>query len=233
MKNLIYLCLFVCIISLSSCVSGFDNSVSGNDSFCDSCNAQSAMMYEQFYYSNDSSYLDSSLLIINKALQKCPKSDIHFLLNMRKLSLLSQKREFSQMLLCLDSISLNEIMPQYPYLQTVYRNRILAMQYHEVGDVFSQDSCLKRVVIELSTYLDGHKSLIDSLLCNENDASIENSYIDFPIKQYFYYLTMLKGKQETDSILNSLKQTEAYNQDYLEILGSVYDDDDFMVFSGI
>jgi hypothetical protein len=43
---------------------------------------------------------------------------------------------------------------------------------------------------------------------------------------------MLKGKQETDSILNSLKQTEAYNQDYLEILGSVYDDD-FMVFSGI
>lgn len=232
MKNLFYLCLFVCFVSLSSCLSSFDSNVSGNDSFCDSCNEHSAMMYEQFYYSNDSSYLDTSLLIINKALQKCPKSDILFLLYMRKLSLLSQKREFDQMLLCLDSIGLNEKMPQYPYLQTVYRNRILAMQYHEDGDVFSQDSCLNRVVIELGTYLEGHKNLIDSLLCNENKASIENSYIDFPIKQYFYYLTMLKGKQETDSILNSLKQTEAYNQDYLEILGSVYDDD-FMVFSGI
>ena len=232
MKNLFYLCLFVCLISLSSCLSSFDSNVSGNDSFCDSCNEQSAMMYEQFYYSNDSSYLDTSLLIINKALQKCPKSDILFLLYMRKLSLLSQKREFDQMLLCLDSIGLNEKMPQYPYLQTVYRNRILAMQYHEDGDVFSQDSCLNRVVIELGTYLEGHKSLIDSLLCNENKASIENSYIDFPIKQYFYYLTMLKGKQETDSILNSLKQTEAYNMDYLEMLENVFDDD-FMVFSGI
>lgn len=232
MKNLIYLCLFVCIIGLSSCLSSFDNNVSGNNSFCDSCNEQSARMYEQFYYSNDSSYLDTSLLIINKALQKCPKSDIHFLLYMRKLSLLSQKREFDQMLLCLDSISLNEKMPQYPYLQTVYRNRFLAMQYHEDGDVFSQDSCLKRVVIELGTYLEGHQNLIDSLLCNENKAPIENSYIDFPIKQYFYYLTMLKGKQETDSILNSLKQTEAYNQDYLEMLENVFDDD-FMVFSGI
>ena len=106
------------------------------------------------------------------------------------------------------------------------------MQYHEDGDVFSQDSCLNRVVIELGTYLEGHKNLIDSLLCNENKASIENSYIDFPIKQYFYYLTMLKGKQETDSILNSLKQTEAYNMDYLEMLENVFDDD-FMVFSGI
>ena len=43
---------------------------------------------------------------------------------------------------------------------------------------------------------------------------------------------MLKGKQETDSILNSLKQTEAYNMDYLEMLENVFDDD-FMVFSGI
>lgn len=232
MKNLFYLCLFVCFVSLSSCLSSFDSNVSGNDSFCDSCNEQSAMMYEQFYYSNDSSYLDTSLLIINKALQKCPKSDILFLLYMRKLSLLSQKREFDQMLLCLDSIGLNEKMPQYPYLQTVYRNRILAMQYHEAGDVFSQDSCLNRVVIELGTYLEGHKNLIDSLLCNENKASIENSYIDFPIKQYFYYLTMLKGKQETDSIFNSLKQTETYNLDYLEMLENVFDDD-FMVFSGI
>ena len=172
------------------------------------------------------------MLIINKAIQKCPKSDIHFILYMRKLSLLSQERKFDQMLLCLDSIGLNEKMPQYPYLHSVYRNRILAMQYHEDGDEVSQDSCLKRIVKELSTYLEDHKNLIDSLLCNENHTSIENSIIDFPIKQYFFYLTMLKGKLETDSILNSLKQTEAYNQDYLEMLGCVFDDD-FMVFSGI
>lgn len=233
MKYSLFLCLFACFFSLSSCRRSYNSNEFVYDSFCDSCNKQSALMYEQFYFSKDSSCLDSSLLIINKALQKCTKSDIHYIFYMRKLSLLSQKREFNQMLLCLDSIALNEKLPQYPYLKSVYRNRFLAMQYNEVGDGFSRDSCLDQIVMELNTYIEDNKILIDSFLCNENHSSIENSVIDFPIKQYFYYLTMLKGKQTTDSIINSLQQTGAFNQEYIEMLRYVFDEDDFMVFSGL
>ncbi|MBQ0129033.1 MAG: hypothetical protein KBT57_04270 [bacterium] len=85
---------------------------------------------------------------------------------------------------------------------------------------------------EISAYLTENRQTVDSILCEKDAASIAKSRIDFPVKQYFYYLTFLKGEQEINSIIDSLQQIGTFNPDYLERLRYLYDED-FMVFSGV
>lgn len=232
MKSRIILLIMCFITAFSSCnrANSTKNSAAV-DCYCDSCNEVSAMLYEQFYFTNDSAYLDSSLLVTDKALQKCQKSELQLTLYFRKLSLLTQKHELEQAISYLDSLDLKEHIA-FPYLQDVYHNRLLAMKFHQEGNVISQDSCLNLIVDKISDYLAENKETVDSILGEKDVVSITRSCIDFPIKQYFYYLTVLKGKQEIGSIVDSLQQIGAFNLDYLETLRYIYDDD-FMVFSGI
>lgn len=232
MKHIFILFAFVCNLFLYSCQCSYCGNVNCEASCCDSCNELSALLYEQFYFTNDSSYLDSSLMVIDRALQECSDSNFHLILSMRKLSILSQKCEYGRAVSCIDSIGLKDKLSQYPYLQSIYHKRFLAMQYHKNEDYISQDSCLKLIVDELDTYISDNKESIDSLLGERDASSMEKSRFDLPMKQYFYYLTILKGKQEIDLVVDSLRQIGTYNFDYLEILRNIYDND-FMVFSGL
>ena len=215
-----------------SCRSSNNKEMKCDKSFCDSCSEISAMLYDEFSFTNDSSYLDSSLFVINRALHECSNYEYYVILCMRKLCILSDKREFESASLFLDSVDLKKRIPVFPYLQSVYHNRLVAMQYQEAGDMRSKDSCLNLVVEELNGYLTENKIAIDSMLCERNIVSIEKSVIDFPLKQYFYYLTALKGRQKVDSIIDSIQQVGDYNQDYIETLRDIYDDE-FMRFWGI
>lgn len=232
MKSRTYLLIMCFVIALTSCNhTNSPKDLAVTDIYCDSCNEVSAMLYEQFYYSNDSAYLDSSLIVIDKALHECQKPELYLILYFRKLSILTQKCEFDKAISYLDSIDLKEFIT-FPYLQNVYHNRLLAMKYYKNGDVVSRDSCINLIMDEISAYLTENRQTVDSILCEKDAASIAKSRIDFPVKQYFYYLTFLKGEQEINSIIDSLQQIGTFNPDYLERLRYLYDED-FMVFSGV
>ena len=145
---------------LSQCVSAPET----NNAPCDKSeinNQKSADYYAKYYMDGDQSHLDSALFYIDEVLGSCEK--YAGLLSLRKLSILSVKRDYSQALQFIETFD-EEIFSDLPYFQNLLKNRFNAMKSQAEGDFDMRDYYLKSSIEEINKFLSMNKTKGDSLL---------------------------------------------------------------------
>jgi hypothetical protein len=196
---------------------------------CDDYNIISAECITRFYYDNDFKHLDTALIYLDDALINCKK--FNKLFSLRKLSILSIKQEFSQAILFIDSFE-KDFNGDLPYYKNLLKNRFIAMQAQHENKFEIRDSCLNIGINEIELFLSNKKTQLDSLLKQQEIDSILSNPISTAITQYYYYKSIVEGR---DKITNEIfdKQIEiSGNKDFFDYL-KICLEEDFMNFIGI
>lgn len=211
-------------ILFSQCVSSQKES----ENTCKINNEKSAELIYQFYEDNDSLHLDSALILINNSLGKC--EEYEKLLSLRKLAILSMKKDYNNALTFIDKLELD--FGNLPYYRKLLSYRFNAMQSLFIGDTSSGFDYLKKIIIEIDNYLLLNKSSADSLWKLTNLSLILKSPLSTALTQQYYYRSILEGKNNVKNELIAIQTKNGGNKDYIETIISALDDD-FMIYNGL
>lgn len=228
MKILKYLFLIIITFISFQCTS---NPSKSNDNCKESeINNEKSARYLYYYQLNkEESNLDSALLYIEKSLGSCPKYNT--LLSMRKLSILSIQHNYKESLLfinTLDSIILDGI----PYYKSLLKIRFLAMQSQADGNLKKRNEYLTVGIGLINNFLNENKTKADSIFALADISTILKNPISFAQNQYYYYKSILEGKDAIFKELDKLKYEKNVNKDYIEYL-KPNTEDNFMEFNGM
>lgn len=196
---------------------------------CEEYNYMSANCISDFYNDNDSKHLDTALLYIDEALLSCTKYEK--LLSLRKLSILSIKQDFEQALVFIEKLD-KGLFNELPYFRNLLRNRFLAMKYQSVNNIESRNSKLKICIDDIERFLLLNQFKVDSLLQLQEIDSILSSPLSTAITQYYYYKSILDGKEKVENEILEKQNGVNGNVDYFDYL-VICLEEDFMVFIGI
>ena len=200
-----------------------------DDTTCKVYNRKSAEYYSEYFDNSDQDILDSALYYTNKALDTCKEN--MGLLSLRKLSVLSLQNKFSCALIFINNID-SSMYIDLPYFHHFLELRFMAMKAKYEGDSIRADSCLQIIVKEIGDFITKNKSEIIPLLTDTNINNIIKSPFSTAIFQYYYYKSLVEGKDSVEEELNHKKALNEINNEFVTYLIS-YLSEDFMNFNGI
>ena len=196
------------------------------DNLCDLLNRQSADFLMEFHFDYDSTFLDSALYVINEALEICEKH--RELLSFRKLAILSLTHDYEQALQFIESLE-NEASILFPFYGNVLHRRFQAMQAQYLGNMTDRNEHLKFIINMIADYLMANRQEIDAMFMTSDANDMRG--IGVAIIQYYYYRSVLEGKDMVVAELFLKQEKEEINKDVLEIIIEFLEED-FMVFFG-
>lgn len=226
MKNIIYLILVGYIFLIISC--SLENSK--KDDWCQDVVQKTSDYIYNYQMSDNMEYLDSALILTNKALGKCAEFDM--LLKSRKLDILSKRREFNEAILYVKSFE-KPYVNDLDYYNNYLIQRFTVMQYQFEGDTSKRNDCLKIIINTLGKYIERNKSELDTLILYEDVDEILKNPLSIPFIQYYYMRSALMGFDESKKELDTLLFNKKINEKFLDFIYQYSLDNDIMDFSGL
>jgi len=137
--------------------------------------------------------------------------------------------EYQQALLFIETFDSNKFN-QFSYSKNVLYKRFQAMQAQYVGNIIERNNYLNSIIKELENFLVLNEQKVDSVFMTSNTEDILKD-LGIAIMQYYYYRSILEGKDVVSKELD-LKQVEkGQNEDVVNIIKDVFQED-FMIFIG-
>lgn len=199
-----------------------------NNTKCAEYNKKSADLIYQYYLSNDSTKLDSALTYTEIGIARC--DSLGRLLGIRKLGILSLKKEYGQ---ALDFIpELDQDPAELPYYFMLLRERFRAMKAQSEGNSIDRNMSLNLIIEQLGGFVQQHKDEIDSLFAMNNTSAILSDPLSTAITQWYYYRAQIEGKDPIKRELEARELKLGGNQEFYIYLNQTLNED-FMTFSGI
>lgn len=200
---------------------------------CKEYNKKSFNLINKFYIDGDTSDLDSAVYYINKALSLSSCEKYQGLLSLRKIGILSIKRDYPNALTFIDSLN-NNLYSDLPYFKDLLRDRFQAMEAQEKGNKVMRNYYLKSIIKLLENYLSKNRTKIDSLLELPDVNKIIGTSQATAITEYYYYKSILVGKEKIIDELQMQQKSKGLNKEFYDYLISyLQEQNDFMVFNGI
>lgn len=196
---------------------------------CDEYKIKSAECISRFYNDDELKHLDTALALINKGLKGCDK--YQGLFTIRKLGLFSLKKEYDLALSFIDSLD-KKLFNDLPFYQKMLKNRFLAMKAQENNDYELRNSYLNSITDDINKYLISKKSEIDTLLVQKDINKILSNPNSTALTQYYYYKSIVDGKEKIEEELNNKQKDINGNKDFFDYLKTSLDED-FMNFIGM
>lgn len=220
MKRVFYILVILLICQCTS--------ISKVDDYCKKLNQQSVDYIYNFQMEGDSTYLDSALVCINSALEKCKEQNELFIF--RKLDVLSKKRDFSEAIYLVDSVN-RPLFPRLPYYNAYLINRFKAMDYQLKGDLKNRNKCLKIITDDIQKFISLNEGKVDSLYHTTDIEEILRNPLHFTVIQFYYSKSIMQGSDFVMLELESLQSQKHINEDYFNLIGNTLKED-FMDFVG-
>lgn len=212
------------VLLFSQCVSSLEK----KDNICEKNIQRSSDLCTEYYMDNNSIHLDSALFYIDEVLGSCEEYD--GFMQLRKLSILSMKQDYSNALLFIETFEEN-LYGNMPYFQNLLKNRFNAMKSQSEGDTVLRDYYLNFIIKELEEYISLNKEKVDSLLKLSNANKILESPLSSAVIQYYYYRSINEGIENVENELVSTQKSIGGNNEFFDIIMSSFQED-FMVFIG-
>ena len=226
MKYFINGILLTIMVMISNCNSERDK----KDDWCKSV-AQTTDNYIYTYeISNNLKYLDSALILTNKAIEDCP--GYIMLMNSRKLDILTKKQDFAEAISFIESFE-TPFLNGLDYYNNYLLKRFTAMQYQLEGDISRRNEYLKSIIEMLEKVIQENRTVLDTLILHENVDELLGNTLSIPYVQYYYIKSVLLGIDVVKNELDSLNQTTDINEEFLDFIYQYSLDNDIMNFSGL
>lgn len=226
MKNIIYGILVGSIVLTSSC--SFKKNK--KDDWCQNTVQKTSDYIYNYQMSDNIEYLDSALILTNKALGECPEFSMLF--KSRKLDILAKKQDFNEAILFIKSFE-KPFVNDLDYYNKYLINRFTIMQYQLEGDTLKRNDCLQATIKILGKFIERNKGALDSLVLHEDVDELLKNTLSIPFIQYYYMTSVLLGVDESKKELDSLRITKNINEEFLDFIYEYSLDNDIMDFSGL
>ncbi len=195
---------------------------------CEEYNNSSADYYQKFYFKNDSSYLDSALIVINEGVKNCEKS--HNLLSLRKLSILAVKKDYNEALQFINTFD-TEPFSELPYYKNLLTLRFKAMQAQNSNNWEERNKNLLEITQEINEYLKKNHKSVDSICKINSLDKILSSPLSTAISQKYYYESEVIGKDSVQNLILMKEKKGEINSEFAMYLLDFLDED-FLYFIG-
>lgn len=216
--------LLVVVLTFSQCAL----STKKDKDWCEKMNQKSADYIYNFQMSDNSAYLDSALVCVDKSLKEC--GEFKQILSFRKLDILSKKYDYQEAISFIKSFD-NPLFKDLPYYNNYLLNRYKAMSQQFNGDIEKRDYYLKITIGDLEQFILQNEEEID-LMFNLTDVNdILGNPLHFVIPQYYYSKSILYGYDSVKIELDSLQKLKGGNSEYYDFI-LVCLENDFMDFVG-
>jgi len=217
--------LFLIALLFFQCASKKDENIPK----CEQINQETAELIHEFYLDNNHSHLDSALKYIDNYLEKCKEYELLF--SLRKLSILSLKKEYSDALMFIETFE-DKMFGDLSYFKTILLYRFKAMQAHSDGKIKNRDDYLDSIIKELDKFILDNKNEVDSLLQLDDIEDILSNSLSTTLMQYYYYKSILEGHEKVQSEIYSVFDKKEGNKDFYEMIITTFNED-FLIFTGM
>jgi hypothetical protein len=197
---------------------------------CENAKNISGQLINDFYIDNDSTYLDSAVHVIDKAICNCNDLDKKFL-TLRKISIFSILKNYKEAIIYIETIDI-EFFKNFPYSREFLSNRFKAMKYQNEEDTTNRNIYLQKCLSETNEFINNKQMQVDSLMTLPDFNDILSDPLTIRITQHYYYRSLLEGYEEIDKELLLLKSETKLNEDFYEYLNYNLQQD-FLTFVGV
>ncbi|MDR1348533.1 MAG: hypothetical protein LBJ63_08945 [Prevotellaceae bacterium] len=225
MKNLILIILLFLSFALFNCNSKSKKMLLNID-VCERLSIRTQELINDYFFLDErKSYarLDSALIIIDSIEDRCGKYNANNY--MRKLVILSLKKEYSNALIFAEKLSDTLVGSVY---KSVVINRFKAMIAQKTGNFVAKQYHISEIINILKSQFTENE--IDSVLSFRNADSIVKYDKYFYLRQYYYYLAQFIGIDKVNNELDSLYKD--VDDKFLWVIKPEHDID-FMIFEGM
>jgi len=196
---------------------------------CELNNQKSAESYYRYYFDGDQSHLDSALFYIDEVLGSC--EEYLGLLSLRKLSILSEKQEYSQALNFIETFD-EDLFSDLPYFQDLLKYRFSAMREHSKGNLELRNRYLESGIENISEFLSANKTKADSLVRLPEVGNILSDPLGTAITQYYFYKSVVEGPESIGAEITNLQEEQRWNEEFIDFLRTCLQED-FLIFNGM
>jgi len=219
--------LVIFIIVIVQCNSQNGKNVKSEIDTCEKYKVKTGKLIENFYLNGDTTSLDSAIYYIDIAIERCPEKKFF---NLRKLSILSLKQEFSKAINLINNLE-DTLFTDMPYYNDVLLMRFKAMKAQSEGNMQERDMYINRIIKRINMFLYENEQKVDFLLRSSNTSEILENPLATALTQSYYYKSLVKGKNVIKSELKEKQKSNDLNEDFIIYLTTVLDED-FMIFIG-
>ena len=216
----------ILIVALNGCgVSKVNNTLT-----CDELNIKTAALIDDYYSTNKTVYIDSTLNLLNEGINRC--DDYKKLFSLRKLSALSIRNDYDQAINFINEID-KDMLASGPYYLKVVKLRFQAAQMFYERDSVSGNNYLQNIVDLLDNYIKNNEKEINELFSQSDISVILQNSMSTALIQYANYLALIDGRDDTANQLNLLFQSNGWNMEFYDMIINFIDNEDILIFVGI
>ena len=177
---------------------------------CDRAITNAIKYINEYYFTNQTIWLDSALMSLNRVEGKCEEYRNHIALHKSHALFLYQK--YRQAINNIKK-SDDKLLP-YAEFKYILISKIKAKQAGQRQQFQKQRKYYEQIVAEYDKYLLRNKNHVDSVLCQSDIQSIVNTQPGIVLAEKYYYKSKITHTKdiilELDSIQKFIKGNEAY-----------------------
>lgn len=177
---------------------------------CDRAITNAIKYINEYYFTNQTIWLDSALMSLNRVEGKCEEYRNHIALHKSHALFLYQK--YGQAINNIKK-SDDKLLP-YAEFKSILINKIKAKQAGQRQQFQKQRKYYEQIVAEYDKYLLRNKNQVDSVLCQSDIQSIVNTQPGIVLAEKYYYKSKITHTKdiilELDSIQKFIKGNEVY-----------------------
>jgi hypothetical protein len=216
----------ILLFAFNSC----DSSSTKNRLTCDELNIETTELIDRYYVTDDKTYIDSTLILLNEGIKSC--DDYRKLFSLRKLGVLSLKNDYEQAISFIDTID-ESLFVSDPYYLEVIEFRFKAAQHFYHGDTVSANYYLKKIVALLGNFLKENEKELNALLSQGEISIILQNEMSTAFIQHANYHALLNGREITANHINTMFKSNEWNMEFYDMILNFIDNEDILIFMGI
>lgn len=216
----------ILLFAFNSC----DSSSTKNRLTCDELNIKTTELIDGYYVTEDKTYIDSTLILLNEGIKSC--DDYRKLFSLRKLGVLSLKNDYEQAISFIDTID-ESLFVYDPYYLEVIEFRFKAAQNFYHGDTVSGNYYLKKIVALLGNFLKENEKELNALLSQSEISVILQNEMSTAFIQHANYHALLNGREKTANHIITMFKSNEWNMEFYDMILNFIDNEDILIFMGV
>jgi lipoprotein len=209
-KILSTLSIFTCLVLL---LTGCNNACKID---CEKLLAQAGTHMNNYYYTHDTSHLDSALIVLKQLGDKSDKYNGH--IASREVFIYYELKDWDKATDAVDRMELGS-SDYFIEMKKILKNKILAKSVE--NDIDERNRYYNAIIKIFEDLIDKYDSEVIENLLMDNVEDIQDSITDGLLPEMFYYKALVNGKEAAVAEIDSLQQKTSGNPQYFNYLKNI------------
>lgn len=191
---------------------------------CDNLLMQAGTHMNNYYFTHDTSHLDSALVVLKQLGDKSDKYKTH--IASREMFIYYELKDWDKAIEAVDRMEL-EMFEHHVEMKKIFKNKILAKSVE--NDIDERNRYYNAIIENLESIIKQDDSRVRAELVMDNVEDIQNSQTDGILPEMFYYKALVNGKEAAVAEIDSLQQKTSGNPEYFNYLKNIIVNDNIKV----